>query len=117
MNRLWLILLLGLAASPAASSPAGPGRLFFTPAQRAELERVRAAPAPRAQAAQSDQDAPLRFDGVVVRSDGKSTRWVNGRAQLGATGPGGLKPGQIHANGKTYEPYQVRSLPAAGSPP
>ncbi len=55
----------------------------------------------------------MRFDGVVIRSDGNSTRWVNGQPQVGASGVAGLKPGQIRADGKVYEPYQVlRPSPA-----
>lgn len=51
--------------------------------------------------------APLRYDGVVIRSDGTTTRWVDGKPQVGASGVAELKPGQIRANGKVYEPYQV----------
>jgi len=57
--------------------------------------------------------AAVRFDGIVIRSDGTRTRWVNGQPQVGASGVAGLKPGQIRADGKVYEPYQMlRPSPA-----
>ena len=104
-------LLLALAMTTAPSHAADLGRLFYTPAERAQLEAARArnvtrAPstAPAAAAAAAPQQ---RFDGVVIRSDGTSTRWVNGRPQAGAAGAAGLKPGQTRAGGRVYEPYQV----------
>jgi hypothetical protein len=54
-----------------------------------------------------DATAPLRYDGVLIRSDGKTTRWIDGKAQPDGAGVSGLKPGQIRADGKVYEPYQV----------
>ena len=93
------------------AAPADPGRLFFTPAQRAQLEDARARnvtpPAPGQQTSSASAPAPLRYDGVVIRSDGKTTRWVDGKAQRDGSAVSGLKPGQIRANGKVYEPYQV----------
>ena len=113
---LALIFLCDTGASLAASAEMG--RLFYTPDQRAQLESARAHPVQRAgrnaQAASDNAPAPLHFDGVVIRSDGRTTRWVNGKAQVGASTVSGLKPGQIRANGKVYEPYQVlRRSPAA----
>ena len=110
MKHLLILLALCAAALPGHTL-ADPGRLFFTPAQRAQLEQMRARPATRDAVSRPDYIPPVRFDGVVVRSDGKSTRWVNGRAQVGTAGPGGLKPGQIRADGKTYEAYQVLPAP------
>ncbi|MBT9539580.1 MAG: hypothetical protein IV098_06855 [Thiobacillus sp.] len=52
--------------------------------------------------------APVQFDGVLIRSDGKTTRWVDGKVQAGTAGIANMKPGQIRANGKLYEPYQVQ---------
>jgi len=87
---------------------ADPGRLFYTPEQRAQLEaaRVRNVTQVRQGAADGPPSA-VRFDGMVIRSDGKGTRWVNGQPQAGASGVAGLKPGQIRADGRVYEPYQV----------
>lgn len=103
----------GLAAS---STPDLPGRLFYTPAQRAQLEAARAHNGNSHARPDSPRQAappPLSYDGVVIRSDGTITRWVNGQPQAGASGVAGLKPGQIRADGKVYEPYQVlRPTPA-----
>ena len=100
----------------APSSPDLPGRLFYTPAQRAQLEAARARNVTRInQATPAAGPPPLRFDGMVIRSDGKTTRWVDGKAEVGASSVTGLKPGQIRANGKVYEPYQVLR-PQAPSP-
>jgi hypothetical protein len=76
--------LLILAVSAATASAAEPiGRLFFTPAQRAQLDVARSQKS-RA-VAEPEQEAPLMpevvsYDGVVRRSDGKSTVWINSRA-------------------------------------
>lgn len=93
----------------APSSPDLPGRLFYTPEQRAQLEGARARNVTQVRQAAPDTGAPppIRYDGVVIRSDGKTTRWVDGQPQTGASGVAGLKPGQIRADGRVYEPYQV----------
>jgi len=109
---IWMIpVLLGMGHSSLAA-PVELGRLFYTPAQRAQLESARthnvaqrAGQNPRG--SPDDATAPLRFDGMVIRSDGKTTRWVDGKPQLDGSGMSDLKPGQIRANGKVYEPYQV----------
>jgi hypothetical protein len=97
----------GLAAT---SLPGLPGRLFYTPEQRAQLEAARIRNVTQAgQTAAPDAGVtpPTRYDGMLIRSDGKTTRWVNGRPQAGTSGVAGLRPGQIRADGHVYEPYQV----------
>lgn len=113
LPALMALFLGGLGECVAAD----PGRLFYTPAERAQLEAARASNAAPARRSESGRAAPLRFDGVVIRSDGRSTSWVNGRPRPGASGAGGLKPGQIRAEGRIYEPYQVlRPAPATPAP-
>lgn len=55
------------------------GRLFFTAERRAALERQRQSdgttPAPLA------EGEPIRLDGLLTRSGGKATVWINGRMQ------------------------------------
>jgi hypothetical protein len=113
-TALFLFVALGADGASLAAPPADPGRLFYTTAQRAQLEAARvrnvtqdrhAAPGV---AAPDVAPPPQRFDGVVIRSDGSSTSWVNGQPQVGASGVAGLKPGQVRADGKVYEPYQVQ---------
>ncbi len=105
---LSLMLTLGFGGASLAAQPADPGRLFYTPAQRAQLEAARSRNVTQIkQAAPETATPPLRFDGIVIRSDGKGTRWVNGQPQASRAGVAGLKPGQIRAEGRVYEPYQV----------
>lgn len=72
--------LLGLAMLAPAGAADVPelGRLFFTPERRAALERQRAF---NVQEAQTLQGTSMSLDGVVYRSGGKATVWVNRQAQ------------------------------------
>jgi hypothetical protein len=99
-----LLVVFGLGGESLAGDL---GRLFYTPAQRAELEAARARNVTQARPAEPAVTQPQHFDGVIIRSDGASTSWINGRQQAGAPGAAGLKPGQTRANGKVYEAYQV----------
>jgi len=75
-----LPVLLCLAVIAPASAADAPelGRLFFTPERRAALERQRAF---NVQEAQTLQGNNMSLDGVVYRSGGKSTVWINRQAQ------------------------------------
>jgi hypothetical protein len=82
--RLTARLLPGLMylamLAPACAADAAPelGRLFFTPEKRAALERQRAF---NIQESQTLQGNTMSLDGVVYRSGGKSTVWINRQAQ------------------------------------
>lgn len=82
MNRpaMLLALLAGwLNVGPAfAADEATLGRLFFTPERRLALERQRTH---NVQQAQTLQGTTMSLDGVVYRSGGKSTVWINHQAQ------------------------------------
>jgi hypothetical protein len=114
----WAVAWLLAAAASASAAPPDPGRLFFTPSQRAQLEAARirsAAPASTGtQAAGGDAPPAQRYDGVVIRSDGRTTRWIDGKPQPDGNIAPGLKPGQVRSGGKVYESYQV--LPPAAPP-
>jgi hypothetical protein len=69
-----LVLLIGTAAAPALADTAL-GRLFFTPAERAALDRAPADGEPMA------QRTPRTLNGVVRRSDGQGTVWIDGKPQ------------------------------------
>lgn len=111
----WIFCVSLCLASPGLAAAADPGRLFYTPAQRAQLENARARNVTQPSRVAADSAPPVvRFDGVVIRSDGKGTRWINGRPRPGTSPVAALKPGQIRARGRVYEPYQVlQPRPAA----
>jgi len=67
-----------VAAEASAAEPLG--RLFFTPERRAALERQRLLNIQESQAQLVD-GANLTVNGVVQRSSGKRTTWINGAAQ------------------------------------
>ena len=89
MTRDWKIGLVACSALAAAavSVPAFAqerlGRLFFTPAQRASLDVARSQRARAALATEkSEQEAApvpqtITYSGVLRRSDGKTTVWIN----------------------------------------
>ena len=72
-----LVGLTMLAPACAADAPEL-GRLFFSPESRLTLERQRAF---NIQEAQTLQGNTMSLDGVVYRSSGKATVWVNRQAQ------------------------------------
>jgi len=84
--------MLGLGPSPFAHAQQLPGRLFMTPAERAHLDALRAAQPMRVET-QAHGDTPqaaidippppppepFTMNGLVVRSSGPNTAWVDGR--------------------------------------
>jgi hypothetical protein len=98
MTRLLPLLLALLATLPVpASCDEALGRLFFTPAQRAALDRERLLGIARRPNA-IEGEASYTFNGHVKRSSGQTTRWINGEAQTG----GAVTP-PVHP-GDTYHP-------------
>ncbi|MBL8502850.1 MAG: hypothetical protein JNL78_05385 [Rhodocyclaceae bacterium] len=76
------ILLAGLLTVAAAAPPAAAeelGRLFFTPERRTALDRQRQLNIREAQPV--IEGATLSVSGVVQRSSGKTTAWVNNTPQ------------------------------------
>jgi hypothetical protein len=84
------VLALGLVAAGTARAEAL-GRLFFTPEQREALDARRKARLPDKPAAAVPVSPTTRIDGVVKRSSGKSTVWVDGYAVPDGTQPEGLR--------------------------
>lgn len=79
-------LAVGLALTAASAGAQQPlGRLFFTPEQRATLESLRLAPATATTA--TDR---IKVDGMIQRSGGPTTVWINGVPQTAA--PGAVAP-------------------------
>lgn len=82
MRRFFpLVASILIAEAAAAGEPLG--RLFFTPAQRAQLDAARAEKSRAPAAAEAEEPQPLpqliTYGGIVRRSDGKTTVWINNR--------------------------------------
>lgn len=94
-HRTLLPLLIGTLlvpgsfcrAEPAAPAGTSLGRLFLTPEWRTALERQRQLNIQQARSLEGDT---VRLDGVVVRSSGKSTVWINNRPQSEGTRDSGV---------------------------
>ena len=71
---LWLALA-ALASSAPALPASGFGRLLHTPDERALIDH----PPPPSTPAEPVQEGPVRLDGIVRRSDGRTVIWVDGR--------------------------------------
>ena len=72
---------LGMAAEQAM------GRLFFTPEQRARMDVARQHErSVKIEAEQQENEPPaanITLNGVITRSDGKTTVWINNKEQSG----------------------------------
>ena len=71
--------LLVATARPATAAEEALGRLFFTPERRQQLDRQRDLNLLDKQ--QIPAEPTLTIDGIVTRSSGKSTAWINGSPQ------------------------------------
>jgi hypothetical protein len=75
----------------AAAAPDSLGRLFYTAAERADMEARRfGQPAPQEAAARA-LASMLRIDGIAVRTQGRTTVWINGTPYLEQDLPYGLR--------------------------
>lgn len=92
---------LACLAGAVHSAGAEPlGKLFFTPERRTALERQRQLNIQETQ--QVIEGATLTVSGVVQRSSGKTTTWVNGAAQEDMNAATGVRVEVDRANpGKT----------------
>ncbi len=81
-------LAAGFTVAAAATSAAEPlGRLFFTPQQRAELDRLRGQ---KVREVKRVEGATLSVDGVVRGPGGRTTVWVNGAPHRGSERSAGI---------------------------
>lgn len=87
-----LCFALLAAAAPRFAHAEPLGRLFLTPEQRAALERQRhQKTAPKPQPVEPEPETgSLSLNGIVTRSDGKATIWVNGAPYYDAASAGEL---------------------------
>ena len=85
--RLGLAFLLAAVSASASAADPALGRLFFTPTQRASLDvarkqrtRVTVATERTEQVVQQPIPQTITYGGMVRRSDGQTTVWLNDRA-------------------------------------
>lgn len=106
IRTFWVLLLLGMGAG-AASADEPLGRLFFTPAERAQLDAAREraianARHPEKQPVNERPKTPsprtMTLDGVVRRSDGETTVWVNGAPVESGTGRSDVTVHRVERN-------------------
>ena len=79
MRSLRLALVAFVFAMPSATSAEELGRLFFTPERRQQLDHQRQFNLEEQR--EAPDDPTLTINGVVTRSSGKRTVWVNGIMQ------------------------------------
>jgi len=114
-GMLATVLALLLLAPPAQSEPSEPlGRLFLTPERRAVLERQRQLNIQEKTQETVEVDK-LHLNGVVHRSGGKATVWVNGRPQRDGDGNTGValrpspqEPGRVAVSVGDENPTTLR---------
>ena len=124
---LALLLTVVWPMAPAMGAGEPLGRLFFTPAERARLERAKRTP-PVPVATPAAPARPMTFNGYIRPSRGAPTLWLNrqsveagklpsaarltpaGAALTLRMGERDLKPGQVldPSSGAVLEPYLVR---------
>jgi hypothetical protein len=108
------VAALGIAAAPAALAQNGMGRLFYTPAQRAQLDVARQQNLRVPIATDQPDDAQqlpqqVTVNGMIRRNDGRSTVWVNNKMYSPETLTGG--PVDVQARGSNAV---TLSLPQSG---
>lgn len=100
-------------AEPRAPAEPRLGRLFLTPEWRAALERQRQHNIQQTRSLEAGNT--VRLDGVVVRSSGKSTVWINNRPQIEsahetgiAATPSRRQPGQATVAAGAEPPVDLK---------
>ncbi|MDH4150676.1 MAG: hypothetical protein OEV67_09190 [Betaproteobacteria bacterium] len=81
MRWLPAVLILAIAQTAIAQKPPAAdfsGRLFFTPEQRAQLDVLRTQRVVATKVREEPVPEFVTYSGIVRRSDGKATVWVNG---------------------------------------
>jgi hypothetical protein len=91
MNRPWHALTLAawfcLALSDTVGATDGLGRLFLTPERRATLDRQRQL---NLQEVRTLEGETVSLDGIVRRTSGRTTVWVNRQPLQDNTGASGV---------------------------
>lgn len=104
--RVALACLLAGTVIPAPAAE-GPqiGRMFFSPAQRAQLDIARTQRARATLATENTEEAAqpvaqiITYDGLVRRADGSSTVWINSRPINSSDPAGPVIVGRVRPDG------------------
>ena len=101
--RTALCIFVVVAANVAGAEPLG--RLFFTPKERAALDRGKAGqPAELVEVTPADPRRPMEMNGYVARSDGKTTVWMDGEPRYRQEATTRLNPSMV----QTTTPIVIR---------
>jgi hypothetical protein len=98
LRLLFACLAVAAVSGPVAAADPPVGRLFFTPGQRASLDIARSQrtrdtlATERTEQLVVEQPIPqtITYGGMVRRSDGQTTVWINDRAVDGGEAAGGV---------------------------
>lgn len=105
MARLIFLLMIAFLPGHAACAGAEPlGRLFFSPDERAMLDRMRQ----KNSGSTVSATEQITLNGIVRRSSGKTTAWINRVPQNENETPQGIAVQQ----GKTSKPSAFLMLPS-----
>ncbi|MFY9329381.1 MAG: hypothetical protein WAO76_15400 [Georgfuchsia sp.] len=110
--RAILVLIMLAVLVPQVHAEEKLGRLFLTPERRALLERQRQL---NLQEQKTLEGTTLQLDGVILRSSGKKTVWINGQTQNDNNNSLGVKtriepnaPGQAELSAEDNEQAELR---------
>lgn len=105
MARLIFLLMIAFLPGHAVCAGAEPlGRLFFSPDERAMLDRMRQ----KSGGSTVSATEQITLNGIVRRSSGKTTAWINQVPQHENETPQGIAVQQ----GKTSKPSALLLLPS-----
>lgn len=105
-----LLLTLLIATLPAAHAAELAGRLFYTPEQRAQLDQLRTQKAVASQVRDEPVPETVTYNGIIRRSDGKTTIWMNNQPMSAAE----LRSGQAVTGTVNRDGRIVLQNPQAG---
>jgi len=88
INVFTIVFAIGLLIQsfPVSAKTEPFGRIFTTPKQRALLDNIRRYPRQKKTRSKTTQAISpkkgVNINGIVIRSDGKNTVWINGKSNL-----------------------------------
>ena len=108
MHKLMIIALLVIAPGLQAAerfSINELGPLFTTAKERQQLDNRRAGSTPTEVGEQRRTPSTITVNGIVKRSDGQSTVWINGRSDADRRTRNGVKVSKRHSRDDSVAVY------------